>query len=306
MRINIPVILVILSLFLLYGCKGEQQSETRIKFEYSWATLDEDIHCSLVVEDSVIKYHPWAETPELVASSVLEQEARDSLSVILSGMKKNHLEGTFSERNIKVGYEITRGSISAGTGTFTPRLLNRFLFEQIPPYPAKIGEILDIPATTGTIYNDGTWNVLELKVFAPGSRKCLKHLTFTPDSVTYIDFEMNAVEQRRELSVAERDSLSQKLSHINLNVEYQFWDGRRKGWEMTGCPEAGIGLYLDGKCLALVISYYGMPTQQLNSLFECEYRMAPEPLYVYYDCFSGEDTVWYDEDDEFAYDDIQL
>lgn len=290
------VILVIISLFILYGCRGGQQSETRIKFEYSWATLDEDIHCSLVVEDSVIKYHPWAESPELVASNVLGQEARDSLSVILSGMKKNHLEGTFSERNLKVEYEITRGSISGGAGIFTPRQLNRFLFEQIPPYPAEIGEILDIPATTGTIYNDGTWNVLELKVFAPGSRKCLKHLTFTTDSVIYIDFEMNAVEQRRELSVAERDSLSQKLSHINLNVEYQYWDGTRKGWEMTGCPEAGIGLYIDGKCLAIVHSIHGMPTKQLDNLFKFEYRLSPLPLYIYYDCYSGDDVIWYQED----------
>lgn len=283
---------------LICECSGERQKKAEMTFTYTWVDSFNDIHSSmLIVEDSLIKFYPWAESTELFAFRTLGQEERDSMDALLAGLSSGNFGGSFSEGNIKVEYAINEKFANEGNAIFNPRRLNHFLLEQIIPYPSEIREGFDILTSVDTIFNEGTWSKLELMVFEPETRKCTKHLTITKDSVVYRNFELNYFEQRKMLSAAEKDSLTENLRRINLSVEYQYWDGTRKGWEMTGCPEAGIGLYLDGKCLAIVHCFHGMPTRQLANLFEFEYRLSPSPLYIYYDCYSGEDLIW-DQEDE--------
>lgn len=224
MKIN-EKILGLLSIVLVCSCQSRPHEKPDITFIYTWTDSFYESQTSgkLTLEDSIIRFYPQIDNPDIVAFGILRPEVLDSIESIIAGLNAEECSGFFSVGKIKVEYEVTKTTQTTNSQYHHPRQLNLFLLEQVAPLrPYELAETFDSASNYTHVYNNGEWNELKLIVLQPNTKKCLQRLTINSDSILYQNFENRLFERSRALEGADRDSLTKLVSEINLQYFGKF------------------------------------------------------------------------------------
>lgn len=266
-----------------------------IRFDYKWDYSENGPErCRLTMSDSSVMFYPQYADSDFVRIRPLSAPEYDSVQMLKARIvgDARQLKGAFQG---KLTYE--RGSIEYSiigingedeTSDNSLEALSRYLLEKVGPLPTRFRDIFSLAAPGDSLYNDGNWSKLELKTMHPNSKEWIEHLVITQRNGAF--FSQDYPQHNSECSYDRPtiDSLSEIIRHIDLNLEYAYWPGPYRGMEITGIPEMGISILIDGKPVATVFSLDGMPTAALQKLFSYMYSLSPTPLDIYYSCFDGE------------------